>query len=88
MGIHWQELLVILVIVLVLFGPRRLPEVGKSLGHGIREFKDSLSGTTTATVEEPREPAATRTSGAEREAVAVPVEVVDEDGPERGGSRG
>lgn len=37
------ELAVILVIALVVFGPKRLPELGKSLGKGIREFKESLS---------------------------------------------
>lgn len=44
MGISWQELIVILLIVLVLFGPKRLPEIGSSLGRSIRGFKDSLSG--------------------------------------------
>lgn len=44
MGIHWQELVIVLVIVLVLFGPRRLPEIGRSLGSGIREFRESFTG--------------------------------------------
>lgn len=44
MGIHWQELVIILVIALIIFGPRRLPEVGRSLGSGIKEFRDSFSG--------------------------------------------
>jgi sec-independent protein translocase protein TatA len=38
------ELIVVLVIALLVLGPKRLPEVGKSLGKGMREFKDSLSG--------------------------------------------
>jgi len=38
-SLGFQELLVILLIVLVLFGARRIPEVGRSLGKGIREFK-------------------------------------------------
>lgn len=38
------ELIVILVIALLVLGPKKLPEVGKSLGKGMREFKDSLSG--------------------------------------------
>ena len=38
------ELVVVLVVALVVLGPKRLPEVGRSLGNGIREFKDSLSG--------------------------------------------
>ena len=37
------ELVVVLVIALIVLGPKRLPEVGRSLGSGIREFKDSLS---------------------------------------------
>lgn len=40
------ELLVVLVIALIVLGPKRLPEVGRSLGRGIREFKDTLSGIT------------------------------------------
>jgi len=37
------EIAIVLVIVLVVFGPKRLPELGKSMGKGIREFKGSLS---------------------------------------------
>jgi len=37
------EIAIVLVIVLVIFGPKRLPELGKSMGKGIREFKGSLS---------------------------------------------
>lgn len=39
-----MELIVVLVIALVVLGPKKLPEVGKSLGKGMREFKDSVSG--------------------------------------------
>lgn len=39
-----SHLLLILVIVLVLFGPGKLPDLGKGLGKGIREFKDALRG--------------------------------------------
>jgi sec-independent protein translocase protein TatA len=38
------EIIVVLVIVLVVFGPKRLPELGRSLGRGFREFKDSITG--------------------------------------------
>jgi sec-independent protein translocase protein TatA len=38
------EILVVLIIALVVFGPKRLPELGRSLGKGIREFKGSISG--------------------------------------------
>lgn len=44
MPIGVPEMLVILVIALVVLGPKKLPEAGKSLGHGMREFKQSLSG--------------------------------------------
>ena len=40
------ELLIVLVIVLVIFGPKRLPGLGRSLGRGMREFKDSITGKT------------------------------------------
>jgi sec-independent protein translocase protein TatA len=39
-----MELVVVLIIALVVLGPKKLPEVGKSLGKGMREFKDSVSG--------------------------------------------
>jgi sec-independent protein translocase protein TatA len=38
------ELIIVLVIVLVIFGPKRLPGLGKQLGTGMREFKDSITG--------------------------------------------
>jgi sec-independent protein translocase protein TatA len=38
------ELIIVLVIVLVIFGPKRLPGLGRSLGSGMREFRDSISG--------------------------------------------
>jgi len=42
-NIGFMELMVILVIVLVLFGARRVPEIGASIGKGIREFKRNIS---------------------------------------------
>jgi sec-independent protein translocase protein TatA len=38
------ELLVLLLVILLVFGPKRLPEMGRSLGRGMREFKDSITG--------------------------------------------
>lgn len=38
------ELAIVLVIALVIFGPKRLPDLGRSLGSGMREFKDSITG--------------------------------------------
>lgn len=37
------EIMVVLVIALLVFGPKRLPEMGRSVGNGLREFKDSLT---------------------------------------------
>lgn len=39
-----MEILVVLIIALVVFGPKRLPELGKSLGKGINEFRGSVTG--------------------------------------------
>ena len=38
------ELLILLVVVLLIFGPKKLPQLGRSLGTGMREFKDSVTG--------------------------------------------
>jgi sec-independent protein translocase protein TatA len=43
-GIGPLELVIVLLIVLVIFGPKRLPGLGRSLGAGMREFKDSVTG--------------------------------------------
>jgi sec-independent protein translocase protein TatA len=45
LGIGLPEMLIVLVIALVVFGPKRLPDLGRSLGSGMREFKDSITGT-------------------------------------------
>ena len=42
--IGFPELLLLGLVVLLVFGPKRLPEMGRSLGRGMREFKDSVSG--------------------------------------------
>jgi sec-independent protein translocase protein TatA len=44
MPIGIPELLIILVVVLLIFGPKRLPQLGRQLGGGMREFKDSIQG--------------------------------------------
>jgi len=38
------EIVIVLVVVLLIFGPKRLPDLGRSLGGGLREFKDSVTG--------------------------------------------
>ena len=44
-GLGYQELLIILVIVLVLFGANRLPELARSLGSSVKEFKKGVNET-------------------------------------------
>ena len=43
-AVGWQEILVIVVVVLILFGGRKIPELAKGLGRGLREFKREMSG--------------------------------------------
>ena len=43
-NIGFPEIAIVLIIVLVIFGPKRLPDLGRSLGRGMREFKDSVTG--------------------------------------------
>jgi sec-independent protein translocase protein TatA len=42
-NIGWTGAVVIILVLLIIFGPKRLPEMGRSLGRGMREFKDSLT---------------------------------------------
>jgi TatA/E family protein of Tat protein translocase len=44
LGLGFQEILVLFLIALLLFGSTRLPEIGKSLGKSIREFKKAMNG--------------------------------------------
>lgn len=43
-NLGWTEVILIFLVFLLLFGARRLPEIGQSLGKGIREFKKSITG--------------------------------------------
>ncbi len=53
-SIGMPELLVIFVIALLVFGPRRLPDVGRSIGEAIRGFKKSLNEPENSPLEEPK----------------------------------
>lgn len=62
-GLGWQELTIVLVIVIIIFGAGKLPEIGGALGKGIKEFKtqsqdegaiSSTSTTTTRRADEPK----------------------------------
>ena len=55
-----MELIIVLVIALLVLGPKRLPEAGRAVGKGMREFKDSLSGITHDDDEDDGEPSAIR----------------------------
>jgi sec-independent protein translocase protein TatA len=50
------EIAVVLIIVLIIFGPKRLPELGRSMGRGIREFRSSISGDKDKDSEEEQRP--------------------------------
>jgi sec-independent protein translocase protein TatA len=56
------DLIVVLVIVLLIFGPKRLPGLGKQLGQGIKEFKDSITGDSKDDEDQADRPALTQAS--------------------------
>ena len=67
-----MELIIVLVIALIVLGPKRLPEAGRAVGKGMREFKDSLSGGSKDDDDDDGElaeirPAATTTSTAKKD---------------------
>jgi sec-independent protein translocase protein TatA len=72
------EIIILLVIVLLIFGPKRLPDLGRSLGRGMREFKDSVTGKDDdqPQIEEPRVVETTHT-------VSTPAAVPAEEDPAR-----
>ncbi len=74
-NIGLPEILVVLVIALIIFGPKRLPELGRSVGKGIREFRSSISGNDDDDEEEPAAKPA-QIEGAEQRAEPVETEVV------------
>jgi len=55
MGLGFQEILLLLLIALLLFGSKKLPEVGRSLGKAIREFKDAMDGKEAGNAEKPKD---------------------------------
>jgi sec-independent protein translocase protein TatA len=76
-GIGIWELLILLLVLLLVFGPKRLPEMGRQLGKGMREFKDSVSGNSdddvvdeVAELPPAVEPTTTATTARERDTVS------------------
>jgi len=68
------HIVLILLLALLLFGGKRLPEIGRSLGSGMREFKDSISGNSPPEPQQPQElppaePTTTASQPTERETV-------------------
>jgi sec-independent protein translocase protein TatA len=57
----WPEIIIILVVLLLLFGAKRLPEMGRSLGKGMREFKDAVTTSEPETKEVTTAPTAVTT---------------------------
>lgn len=53
MELGLPEILIVLVVVLLLFGPSKLPQLGESLGRAIRDFRDAASGRAEASAEAP-----------------------------------
>jgi sec-independent protein translocase protein TatA len=79
-----MELAIVLIIALIVFGPKRLPELGKSLGKGIREFKGSINGEHDDDEPTPPEPAAEiepPPPAAEAEPAKAPDEKAPDDEP-------
>jgi sec-independent protein translocase protein TatA len=64
----WQ-IAIVLVIALIVFGPKRLPELGKSLGTGMREFKDSITGKSDEEDQKPQIEGSSETDKVEGEVV-------------------
>jgi sec-independent protein translocase protein TatA len=81
-GLGWQELVIVLVIIMIIFGAGKLPEIAKSLGQGVKEFREESQApiapkatASTATVTETR-PAANGAIVEQREVVVDEVETV------------
>jgi sec-independent protein translocase protein TatA len=62
-GLGWQELVIVLVIIMIIFGAGKLPEIAKSLGQGVKEFREEASA--------PVVPATTRATGTTADRVQV-----------------
>ncbi len=78
------DAVVVLLVVLLIFGPKRLPQLGKSLGHGMREFKDGITGSSQPDAEErPELTKATATPPA-ADAAAAPPSAESSQAPEVG----
>jgi TatA/E family protein of Tat protein translocase len=67
--IGWPELIILLVVVLIVFGPGKLPDIGNAIGRGVREFRkasNDLEESIRGDVKKPGEPAAPSAPATER----------------------
>lgn len=74
MGLRAPELLIILVVVLLIFGPKNLPKIGKSLGQTVKNVREGMEGDEPAKVEAPAEAAAEPVAAVATEPVAEAAE--------------
>ncbi len=70
-SIGWEELLIIAVVILVLFGSRKIPEFMRGLGHGMREFNNAKDGVTRKELEETPEQNKTAATDVKQEETAA-----------------
>jgi sec-independent protein translocase protein TatA len=68
------DLIIVLVIILLIFGPKRLPGLGKQLGQGMREFKESITGQSKDDEAEKRPELTAATASAPQAASAAPAQ--------------
>ena len=66
-GFHGLDLIVILVIALLIFGPKKLPEMGSAIGKSIKEFRKGMSELTAPKEDEPKSPTVANYEALERE---------------------
>ena len=78
-GLQLWEILLVLALALLIFGPQRLPEMGRSLGKGLREFKDSVTGKDDDDDRRDGEPARDRELEAPRTETTVPSDARERD---------
>jgi sec-independent protein translocase protein TatA len=93
-GLGWQELVIVLVIIMIIFGAGKLPEIAKSLGQGVKEFREEAQApvvpaktTATSTVTE-TQAATNGVASQPRDVVVEEVETVRVEGePVKAGAR-
>lgn len=78
-GLHWPDLLIVVVLGLLVFGPKRLPELGSSVGKTIKEFQKSMREVNTH--EEPATPALPASQAQQLPAASAPAAMTTASAP-------